>query len=142
MTLVSHHKDTQGSVTNAVQVPPLLTFGRALASGTVYSGAKFDADGSIYARAATGAWQLVATWLVAGSAATYYLSRTIDSGTLTTDAGAGPLQMNTDREYDIQKSSGLGVRTAMVSFSISNDVSGTPVVASGTYSFEVERGLV
>ena len=67
-----------------------------------------------------------------GSAGDFYVSRTIDSGTLTTDAGAGPLQLNTDRDYSIN---GLN-KTTQVSFEISDDVSGSPVRASVTYVFQ------
>ena len=127
-----------GATANAVQVPSGIDFFRSASSGTIYSGAKFDADGSVYARTAAGAWQVVGTWLIAGSAATYYISRTIDTGTLTTDAGAGPLQMNTDREYDKQGTAGGGFVSVGVTYSISDDVSGTPVVATGTYLFSLE----
>ena len=129
-----------GATSAAVQVPSGIDFTRSAISGTVYSGVKFDADGSVYARTAAGAWQVVGTWLVAGSAGGYWISRTIDSGTLTTDAGAGPLVQSTDREYDRQKDGGNGVVSSTVTFSISSDVSGSPVVASGTYVFEAERG--
>lgn len=130
-----------GTASNAVRVPSGIDFSRSAVSGTVYSGAQFNSDGNLYARTADGAWQQITSWLVAGAASTYYISRTIDQGVLTTDAGAGPLQMNTTREYDRQKSGGSGLVTSMVTFSISNDVSGSPVVASGTYTFEAERGI-
>ena len=130
-----------GAAANVVKIPNV-DYTRYAPTGTVYSGAKFDADGNVYARTAGGAWQMVGAWLVAGSASTFYLSRTIDSGTLTTDAGAGPLQMNTDREYDKQKSGGNGAVSCYVTFSISSDVSGSPVVASQTLYFEAERGLL
>lgn len=129
-----------GAAANVVQVPTGIDFSRQAESGTVHSGIRFSSTGVVFAKTAGGAWQAAGTWLVAGSASTYYLSRTIDSGTLTTDAGAGPLQMNTTRDYDRQKSGGFGVVSCMLTFSISNDVSGSPVVASGSITLEVERG--
>lgn len=128
-----------GAAANVVQVPTVDLF-RSAASGIVHSGIRFDADGNIYVKTAAGAWQMHSTWLVAGSASTYYLSRTISAGTLTTDAGAGPLQMNTDRDYDKQKSAGNGVIQTDLTFNISNDASGSPVVASGDIRLIVERG--
>jgi len=127
-----------GSVADAVNMPAnvFITFG---VSGTVYSGVKFGADGNLYERQAAGGWSRFGTWLFSGLASTYYLSRTIDTGTLTTDAGAGPLQMNTDRIYDIQETSN-GIFTTDVSFDISNDVSGTPIIKSQSWQFEVQRG--
>lgn len=113
------------------------TFGQ---NATIYSGARFGADGNIYERQANGGWSNIGSWLMNGTAATYYLLRTIDSGTLTTDAGAGPLQMNANLDYDIQKN-GDGYKTTTVTFQISNDVSGSPIVTTRTYIFEAERGL-
>ena len=130
-----------GTAPAVVQVPSGIIFERTGETGTIFSGCKFDADGSIYARTFAGAWQVVGTWLVAGAASGYWISRTIDTGSLTTDAGAGPLVLSTDREYDVQMSSN-GEKNSAVTFSISSDVSGSPVVANGTYIFFAVRGLV
>jgi len=109
--------------------------------GTIYSGLRIDADGNLYARQANGGWSQFAAWLLSGTASDMYVSRTIDSGSLDTDAGAGPLQLNTDRDYDVQRSID-GEETAVVSFQLSNDSSGSPVLASRTYTFFVERGAL
>ena len=103
-------------------------------TGTVYSGAKFDADGNVYRRTSAGAWQQLGAWLLRGAASSFYLKRVIVSGTLTTDDGAGPQLLSTDREYDVQQSS-FGTKTATVSFEISDDISGSPILASRTYIF-------
>lgn len=129
-----------GAAANAVQVPSVDLF-RSAASGTVHCGVRFGSDGNIYVKTAAGAWQMHSTWLVAGAATTYYLSRVISAGTLTTDAGAGPLQMNANRDYDRQKSSGNGVVQTDLTFFISNDSSGSPVVASGDIRLIIERGV-
>jgi hypothetical protein len=123
-----------------VQVPKGHDFYRTGLSSPVYSGAKFDGDGDVYAYSATGSWQRIGTWLVAGAATGYYISRTVDSGSLNVDAGAGPLQMNTDREYSISWGPVASSKTAAISFQISSDVSGSPIVATGSYTFEAEGG--
>lgn len=110
-------------------------------SGTVFSGVKFDADGNIYERQTAGGWSSIGAWRLSGAASTFYVSRTIDTGSLTTDAGAGPLQMNTDRIYDIQRTSD-GEDISRITFSISDDVSGSPVIANRTYMFNVIRGAL
>jgi len=129
-----------GTVSAAVQVPAPISFERVAVNTRVYSGVKFDADGDVYARdGTTGGWNKEATWLLAGTVGSYYLSRTIDSGLLTTDAGAGPLVMSTDRIYDRQVAGGILTVNATVTFDISSDVSGSPIVATGTYFFEATR---
>lgn len=107
-------------------------FSREGTTAPVYSGLRIATAGNLQARTATGSWQGIGSWLLNGSAGDFYVSRTIDSGTLTTDAGAGPLQLNTDRDYSIN---GLN-KTTQVSFEISDDVSGSPVRASVTYVFQ------
>ncbi len=86
---------------------------------SVYSGVKFDADGSMYAYNAGGSLANIGTWLVSGTNSTYYLVTTIDSGALTTDAGRGPLQLNTTRTYNCIDSvvNGAAVE-AVVTFTI------------------------
>jgi hypothetical protein len=121
-----------GSVSAAV-VLPANNLTTTSGSIPVYSGLKIDADGNLYERTPNGGWSQFAVWLLAGTASTYYVSRTILTGTLTTDAGAGPLQLNADREYDVQTSK--GTKDASVQFDIASDVSGTPIVASRTYTF-------
>ena len=109
---------------------------------TVYSGVKFSSDGQVYARQLRGGWTNVGTWLHKGAAATFYLSRTTDD-VLTTDAGAGWLVMSSDRIYDMQRTSPTGISKASVTFEISNDSGGTPVVAGPqVYNFVAETGLL
>ena len=106
-------------------------------SGTVYSGLKIGTDGELYKRQAGGGWSRFATWLLIGTAANYYVSRTLIQGALTTDAGAGPLQLNADRIYDIQRTSTGSV--VKLKFDIASDVSGSPIVATKYYSFFTEN---
>ena len=105
-------------------------------SGTVYSGVKFDADGGVYERQPSGAWSRVYTWLLSGTNSDFYIVRTISSGTLTTDDGAGPLVLSTDRTYDIQASRD---KDTFVNFEIQNV--GTDVLASRSYQFTIVTPL-
>ena len=92
-----------GVVTAAVHLPAnaFVSTGGTL---PIYSGLKIDADGGLYERAPAGGFNRFATWLLKGTASTYYVQRTIIDGSLTTDPGTGWLQLNTDRIYDIQTS--------------------------------------
>ncbi len=66
----------------------------------VYSGVQFSSDGNMYAYQSAGGTTNIGSWLVKGAASDFYLVTTIDSGTLTTDAGRGPLQLNATRTYN------------------------------------------
>ncbi len=108
--------------------------------GTAYSGAKFASDGQVYERQAGGGWSNIGSWLLNGTNSDFYVIRTINSGSLTTDAGAGPLQLNTDRVYDIQRTTD-GESRAAIEFSIV-DSGETVVYANRQYNFNVLRGLI
>ena len=111
-------------------------------SGPIYSGVKFDNDGKVYKRQKNGGWSSYGTWLVKGAAGSYYIQRTIDSGTLTTD-GTDGVVLSTDRIYSILQSTPYATKTATVTFEISTDAPGTTVVAgpvSMTFSAFFETG--
>ena len=130
---------TSGANTEVVQLPVYTLFSNTGTSGTIYSGIRFGADGNLYRRQMGGGWSVFDQWLVNGLSSGFYVSRTVNSGTLTQDAGAGPLQMNTNRDYDVQTAVEQVV-TASVSFSISSDISGTPVVAGPrVYNFSATK---
>ena len=86
-------------------------------------------------------WQALSSWLQKGTASGYYIQRSIDSGTLVSDAGDGQ-QLNLDREYTLTDSSPSdGPTTAVLTFEISTDAPGSNVVAgprSYTISAEYE----
>ncbi len=109
-------------------------------SGEVFSGVKFDNDGNLYVLQSTGSYGLVTAWLVKGSASGFYLSRSIFSGSLDTDAGTGWLVLSTDREYNISRAF-LGVKRATVDFQISSESDGDPVLVEGRIVMSVEQGF-
>lgn len=111
---------------------------------TIYSGVKFNANGDIEERQATGGgWSKFGSWLVGGTNTTFWLRRSIGSGSLTTDAGGsvGDLrQMDTTRIYDVQKNNN-GTKICVVTFSIVN-AADNAVFATRSYTFEANRGLL
>ena len=113
-------------------------FFRSGPAGTIYSGVKFDDDGNIYARQTGGGWSSLGAWLLNGANTGFFVKRNVDSGTLTTDGGAGPIVLSSDRIYDVQISVN-GIKTTTVSFEISNDVSGSPILAMITHVFTAEK---
>ncbi len=129
----------QGASTEVVQFVSH-NFSRVGETGTIYSGVKLDNDGNLYARQAAGGYTSIGSWLLNGVNSGFFVTRVIDSGTLTTDAGAGPLVLSTDREYDVRRS-GAGTKTATVSFEISDDVSGAPIRAMITYVFTATKDV-
>lgn len=130
---------SQGANSEVVQIPVFTGFSTTGMEGTIYSGVRFGSDGNLYRRQAAGGWSVFAQWLVNGTASNFYLSRTINDGTLTEDAGSGQLQMNVNRDFDVQTAIEVEV-TASVSFQLSDDVSGTPVVAGPrVYNFSATK---
>lgn len=122
------------SSADTVQVPTA-SFGTTRTTSPCYSGVRFGSSGTLYRFKNDGTVQPVGAWLLKGSAANYFLFRTVDSGTLTVDAGTG-LQMNANRDYNVQDTTPTNALEATVTYSISTSTTGTPVVASGTYMFE------
>ena len=114
-------------------------FRRLGTTGTVYSGLKLDNDGNLYSRQVGGGWSNIGSWLLNGANTGFFVTTVIESGTLTTDAGRGPIVLSSDRIYDVQVTT--SIKTCTVSFEISTDVSGSPIVASITHVFTAEKGL-
>jgi len=112
-------------------------------SSTVFSGVKFDSDGNMYERQEAGGWSSIGAWLLNGTASDFYIYRSITAGNLTTDSGGvlgTPVQLNTDRTYDIQRTTD-GEKEATVDFVISDQADGTPILANKSLSFFLIKGL-
>ncbi len=132
--LVHQIQTSEGSVSASVNLEDrtITGFGE---SGTIHSGIETGSDGVLSKIQANGGLSAISgEWLLSGAASGFYIQRTILSGTLEVDAGAGWLQMNTNRTYDNQKAS-VGNKTTEVFFEISSDVSGVPVVDTATMTF-------
>jgi len=105
------------------------------------SGVKFALNGQLSTINAIGGFNPVSgEWLVTGSAAGFWVQRTIISGTLEVDAGAGFLQLNADRIYQNIKASS-GSKTTVVFFEFSSDSGGATIVATATYTLISEQGF-
>ena len=105
-----------------------------------HSGIRLGTDGVLRTfQAAGGLSGVQGEWLVNGSPGGFYTQRTIISGTLEVDPGAGFLQLNVDRNYDNQKAS-EGVKTTVVFFEIADDAGGTNVLSTATMTFRSEQG--
>jgi hypothetical protein len=126
--------ESEGAISQSVSIPSGSFENPQNTPFIVFSGVRFGADGNVSRRQSAGGWSVIGSWLKSGSAASFYLSRVVIAGVLDTDAGVGPLQMNADRIYDIQNSA---TESATVTFNISDDVSGSPVVDSELYDFEI-----
>lgn len=111
--------ESQGAIVGASL--PSASFARSgePSWGVIYSGVRFGSDGDVYARQLGGGWGRVGTWLFNGTNSDFHIHRTVNSGTLTTDAG-DDLVMSSNRDYDIQNSTPSSTVTASVTFRISN----------------------
>lgn len=128
----------QAAAAAAVMLPGADTDNRG-STGTIYAGLRFDSNGYVYERSTFGTWQNTGAWLLEGAAADYWLWRTINTGILTTDDGDGN-QLNTDDlDYDIQNSVEWFMRTASVTFKISDDSAGSNIIVSKTYAFSAYK---
>ena len=139
--LVHQTQESEGVVPDSVNITDR-TISGARDSGTCHSGVRFGASGVLSRIQPNGGFSAISgEWLVTGDPTGFYLQRTLISGTLEVDAGAGFLQLNTNRDYDNQKSS-AGQKTTEVFFEISSDVSGVPVVDTATMTFNSEQGTL
>ena len=118
----------------AVQLPAVDTRNTS-SSSPVYAGLRFDSDGNIYRMSAAGLWQQVDAWLLEGSASTYYLFRTIDSGTLNNDDGDGNQLDTDDLDFWISNTTEWFGRSTTVTFNIADDTLGANVIATRSYTF-------
>ena len=135
--LVHQIQDTEGIVNNAVKLNST-TLIRISVNGPTFSGIQLQLTGDLFYRQTNGGLsQIAGQWLIFGSPGTFYVQRTIISGTLETDPGPGFLQLNATRSYTNRKDT-IGVKTTEVFFEISDDVSGVPVIEMASMIFESE----
>ena len=141
MKIVHALRESDGPAVDAVKLTDRDIIGEN-EFGSAKSGVRFGADGILYRfNGITGVSAIVGEWLVAGTspASSYYVKRTILSGTLETDAGENWLQMNADRDF-VNIRSNTGTESASVFYEISSDMSGTPVVTTATHNYTSIQG--
>lgn len=103
---------------------------------TVFSGIRFDVAGTISVRNANGSWGVRGNWLSNGAAVDFSINHGTVDGTLTTDAGAGPLQMSAGPHiYDVQASVPATDANASAQFTLENWNGGTPNVTYDTETY-------
>lgn len=104
-----------------------------------HSGVKLGLDGVLSTINSFGGFNSISgEWLITGSAAGFWVQRTIISGTLEVDPGGGFLQLNADRIYDNIKAS-QGIKDTLIFLEISSDSSGTPIVGTATFQLTSEQ---
>ena len=97
--LLHQHYVSEGSVSAAVKLSSRSIFKDSTAL-PVNSGLVFKNTGVLdEVQSAGNAQPIIGEWLLTGSAAGFWIQRTIVSGTLETDPGPGWLQLSTDRIY-------------------------------------------
>lgn len=138
--LVHQSQTSEGTVPDAVNITDR-TVSNFRASGTCHAGVRVGLNGVLSRIQSNGGFSAISgEWLVTGTASGFFVQRTIISGTLEDDPGAGFLQCNANRDYDNQKSS-QGTKTTVIFLEFSSDVSGSPIVGTATLTFIAEQGL-
>ena len=119
-----------GAGTDAVQLLPVDTV-RARSTSPCYAGIRLDADGRIYTRLGQGNWSRVGQWLLFGTNSTFYVTVTIESGSLTTygsDLPSGGTHTAADHATVMTDSAAAFVVDALIGQTINN----TTDASSGT----------
>lgn len=133
--LVHQNQETEGVGSATVKVNSR-TVSNTNFNDECSSGIVFGSDGVLSRIQFNGGTSAITgEWLVSGLSSNFYVERTIDSGTLQTDPGAGFLQLNATRSYENQTSQ-VGVKTTVVTFQVASDAGGTNIVATATMTFE------
>lgn len=108
--------------------------------GDCYAGIQLKSSGGEYYYPANGslpgASQLIQSWLLAGSAADFWVRATLNSGTLDGfNSGTGTwLALSTSRQWAVLRpSSSAGEDTADIDLDIATDASGSNIIASANY---------
>lgn len=125
---------------NTVVVPTGINFANINFDVECDSGVRFGSDGNVYRANQDGVWQYAATWLLKGTASNYYIARTVNEGSLDTDAGTD-LVLSTNRDYYITQTMYGAPLTCDVSFSITNSGGGTVYSGPVSYAFFAEKQL-
>lgn len=138
--LAHQHQESDGSPNDNVKLTDR-TVSRVNPSDPCHSGIQANSSGVLNEVQNNGGLSaVIGEWLVKGSPSGFYIQRTIVSGTLETDPGAGFLQMNTSRLYENILTIG-DRKITVVFFEISSDVGGVPVIATATHTYESLREI-
>lgn len=128
------------SLLKGLSISPLSSdITRLRVGSTCYAGVRFQADGTEDSLGPTNTWVGDrGNWLDSGDSSEVWVERTVNSGSLNnTDAGAGRLQLSTDREYSVIRTT-LGTQSANVTFDFYDASSGGNLMDSVTYTISAE----
>lgn len=138
--LVHQNQKSEGVAGDTINITDRTVSNSLPFDSPCHSGIRLGSDGILRTLQADGGLSVIqGEWLVKGSPGSFFVQRTILSGTLEVDPGTGFLQLNTTRDYDNQKAT-EGVKTTVVFFEVSDDVSGVPVLDTATMTFTSEQG--
>lgn len=135
MSIMRSPARTQDASGDSIRIVTGYNYATINFGGDAYSGVRFSSDGNMYAFQKAGGVTVIGSWLVSGTNSDYYIVSTVDAGSLTTDPGRGPLQLNATRDFNcIDTSYTGGAVTAVVSFTI-EDVATTDFAGPTGLSF-------
>jgi len=110
-----------------------------------YARVRFGSDGIEYWTVSSGGAaysQDKGAWMDTGANTNYWVERTINSGTLQTDSGAGRLAMTVNRDFGCLDTTDNGIAvTANVTFRFYDAASGGNQVGSATYDFSAFKDV-
>ena len=133
--LVHQTQTSEGSAGNTINIKDRTVDNELIFDSPCHSGIRLGSDGVLQTFQANGGLSTKqGEWLVSGTASTFYVQRTIISGTLEVDAGAGFLQLNANRDYDNKKST-EGTKITVVFFEIADSAAGTNILDTATMTF-------
>lgn len=139
--IVHQNHTSEGSVSAFVHITDR-NIVNARDSGTCHSGVRVGVGGVLFAIQPNGGFSAISgEWLPVGTPANFFVASTVISGTLEDDAGSTFVQCDANRDYDNQKTS-AGLKSTSVLLTFSTDVSGVPIVATATFTFVSEQGLL
>lgn len=111
-----------------------LAFTNIRSTACCFAGIRIDSDGSVYSLSNDGVtYSFVGAWLLNGLNSEVQIVRTIDSGTLSADAGAGPLVLTSDRDYEVQECVAENESVAVITLELQR-VSDSVALASRQYT--------
>lgn len=116
------------------------TFNNLLGTPPTYAGYKVDNDGYEYRSTSDGSlsWTQLTTWLLAGSASTYYVKADHTGDALeagSSDTGSF-LQLTSDRSWYLEAVA--GAKSCTLTISLSNSATGLPVLATATVTLNAD----
>ena len=105
------------------------------------AGVDYRTNGTEWSSTASGSYTVSrGSWLDIGGSDEVWIQRTINSGSLTTDAGSGVLAMTSSRLFAVEDTSYPGgAVTCGLTVKFYSDSGGTTEIGSATFTLSAER---